>query len=544
MRNFCLILSSILLIFISSLPLSDAGEIDITPYNPVIRHAYPPYGIRIMAQTRSIWIVLIRQAEPKLITIQSALDARLDSDGCYLLSSDSGRSRILMEIYCDQKTPDNETMADYDTSTPPFSSAMDYLITLYKRTNIMVELNVAVRFPNFWYEDAIGKTISGKDNSHRSGHDSITHTGVISVQDFFNAIHESDLYRRKEKMMPLNRMIFQADFLQSGVTWGLDSIDQRSRLRNGDYMYNSYAEDIDVYVVDTGIYIQHPEFGGRAQFYYNSVDSINDDCHGHGTHVAGIVGSTSFGVAKNVTLIGVKVLDCTGLGTTFTIIAGLNAVVDRVTQTGKRSVINLSLGGDKSSILDSVIQEIALNYNIVVVVAAGNDYDDACSYSPSDLGQSDTILVVSAADYNDVRPQWANKGPCVDLSAPGLSILSTWKGSSTATAILSGTSMATPFVAGTAALVLQQRPDYTVAQTCFLIRDGATPNVVSGATNDGGGRNFLYSLVDPNTVNTTNPPTFSPTPPNDHLIGSGSSKSTITLLQSLIFLIIGLFYLC
>lgn len=540
MRQFCIIL----FLFIGSLLHSNVNAIEITPYEPVIRHAYPPFGMKLMAQTRTIWIILIRQPEPKLTTIQSTLDAHLTSDGCYLLSSDSGRSRILMEIYCDQKTPDNETIDDYDTSIPTFHNTMDYLIGLYQRTSIMVELSVIVRFPNFWYENSLSQTVSGKisDTGIGSG-------GVLSIQEFFDALHDSDLYRRKEKPTPLNKMVFNADFVQSGVTWGLDSIDQRSRLRDGEYTFNSYAQDIDVYVVDTGIYVQHPEFGGRAQFYYNSVDSINDDCHGHGTHVAGIVGSTSYGVAKNVSLIAVKVLDCTGVGSTFTIISGLNAVVDRATQTGKKSVINLSLGGDKSVILDSVIQEIALTYNIVVVVAAGNDGDDACYYSPSDLGQSDTILVVSASDYNDAKPSWANKGACVDLSAPGLSILSTWRGSPTATAILSGTSMATPFVAGTAAMVLQQRPDYTVAQTCLLIRNGATPNIVSNASPDGGGRNFLYSLVDPNALmtipDTTSPPTTSvpiPLPPNDLLTGSSSTKTFVTNIIP--FLMIGLLYLC
>lgn len=537
MRLLCIFFTSILL-FISFLP-SNVDAIEITPYAAVTRHAYPPFGMKLMAQTRTIWIIMIRQPEPKLTTIQTALDNHLTSDGCYLLSSDSGRSRILMEIYCDQKTPDNETINDYDTTVPSFHNTMDYLIGLYTRTNIMVELSVIVRFPNFWYEDSLGRTISGRSSNTGIGESPMT------IQDFFDAIHESDRYRRKEKPTPLNKMIFSSDFVQSGVTWGLDSIDQRSRLRDGEYNFNSYAQDIDVYVVDTGIYVQHPEFGGRAQFYYNAVDSINDDCHGHGTHVAGIVGSTNYGVAKNVSLIGVKVLDCTGVGSTFTIISGLNAVVDRVAQTGKRSVINLSLGGDKSTILDSVIQEIALTYNIVVAVAAGNDGDDACHYSPSDLGQSDTILVVSASDYNDAKPSWANKGPCVDLSAPGLSILSTWKASGTA--ILSGTSMATPFVAGTAALILQQRPDYTVSQTCSLIRNGATPNIISNASPDGGGRNFLYSLVDPNAIITTSPPTVTSSPgpstPND-LLGSGSSKTSSITNIILPFLMIGLLYLC
>lgn len=539
MRHFCILFSSILLFLSLQQVGIEAADttIEITPYTPVTRHAYPPFGMKLMAQTRTIWIIMIRQSEPKLTTIQNTLDNHLNSDGCYLLSSDSGRSRILMEIYCDQKTPDNETVNDYDRATPSFHTTMDYLIGLYTRTNIMVELSVIVRFPDFWYENSFAQTLSGKPSTTGVG------DGGMSISEFFEAIHASDAYRRKEKIVPLNKMIFNSNFFQSGVTWGLDSIDQRSNLRDGVYNFNSYAEDIDVYVVDTGIYVQHPEFGGRAQFYYNSVDSINDDCHGHGTHVAGIVGSTSYGVAKNVSLIGVKVLDCTGVGSTFTIISGLNAVVDRVTQTGKRSVINLSLGGDKSTILDSVIQEIALSYNIVVVVAAGNDGDDACHYSPSDLGQSDTILVVSASDYNNMKPLWANKGECVDLSAPGLSILSTWKGS--LTAILSGTSMATPFVAGTAAMVLQQKRDYTVAQTCALIRNGATPNVISGATSVGGGRNFLYSLVDPNTIITPNPP--SPPAPIPSLPGDllGSSASRSHIISTIIpLLLIGLLYLC
>ncbi len=506
-------------------------------YPAVTRHAYPPHGINRMALTRSMWIIMIKQAEPKLNSIQQGLNIRFQSDGCYLLNSDNGLNRLLMEIYCDRETLDNDTSITTPPETIPFSRSLDYLLLYYSRSNILIESSVIVRYPKFWYDDGSVTRFSGGGNKDE--------IGVKSIQDFFNDIHENDQYTKKEKVPPLNKMIFHADFLQSDVTWGLDRIDQRNGVRDGRYTYNSYAENIDAYIVDTGINVNHLEFNGRAIFHYNSIDNINDDCQGHGTHVAGIIGSETYGVAKNVTLIAIKVLDCTGTGTTFNIIAGLNAAVNRIVQTGKRSVINLSLGGDKSSILDSVIQDIALNYNVVVVVAAGNDGDNACNYSPSDLGQSNTILVVSASDYNDMRPLWANKGECVDVSAPGLSILSTWKGSLTALASLSGTSMATPFVVGVVALVLQQRPTITVAETCALITTSATPNVIIAASSDGGGKNLLYSLVDPNTIGT---PTPSPSPPvipiTSSPISSDSNSPLSTSPLLMIFSIICLLYLC
>lgn len=523
------------------------GKTDrIGDYTPVTRHAYPPFGLKKMALTKSIWIILIRQGEPRLSTIEEALNTRLQSDNCYLLNSDNGKSNLLMEIYCNQVTSDNETVVDYDSSIIPFTHTLDYLLLFFRRASIMIEMSVIVRFPSFRYDDRDTTTLFDGRGGGGTGDNE---NGVMSVQDFFNSIHESDMYRSKERPTPLNRMVYSADFLQNGVTWGLDRIDQRGDIRDGQYNFNTYAEDVDVYVVDTGINVGHDEFEGRALFYYNSIDNINDDCLGHGTHVAGIVGSRSYGVAKNVTLIAIKVLDCSGTGSTFTIIAGLNAVVNRATQTGKRSVINLSLGGDKSAILDSVIQDIALYHNIVVVVAAGNDGDDACNYSPSNLGQSDTILVVSASDSNDMKPMWANKGACVDLTAPGLSILSTWKGSASALATISGTSMACPFGAGVAALVLQQKPTITVSDACSLIRNSATPNVVAGASSVGGGKNLLYSLVDPNTIIPTNsPPTpsFTPPPPPPAPINLDNHsglphRMTIALLLPLI---IGLFYLC
>jgi subtilisin family serine protease len=522
----------------------------IKPYPPVTRHAYPPHGVRQMALTRSMWIIMIKQGEPQLNVIEQGLNSRLLSDGCYLLNSDNGLNRLLMEIYCDRETSDDD---DVIIATPettiPFTRTLDYLLLYYSRSNILIEASVVVRYPTFWYDDysssgggggASRFAVSGGGGGNKD------EIGVKSIQDFFNDIHENDLYRKKEKTPPLNKMIFHADFLQPDVTWGLDRIDQRNGVRDGRYTYNSFAENIDVYIVDTGINVNHLEFNGRAIFHYNSIDNINDDCQGHGTHVAGIVGSQSYGVAKNVSLIAIKVLDCTGTGTTFNIVAGLNAAVNRIIQTGKRSVINLSLGGDKSSILDSVIQDIALNYNVVIVVAAGNDADNACNYSPSGLGQSNTILVVSASDYNDMKPLWANKGECVDVSAPGLSILSTWKGSLTAVASLSGTSMATPFVVGVVALVLQQRPTMTVAETCALITTSATPNVIVAATSDGGGKNLLYSLVDPNVIESTpSPPSPTPLPTTSNPTVSSGSNSRLSIAPLfMIFSIVYLFYLC
>jgi subtilisin family serine protease len=424
---------------------------------PSVRHDFAPTGMHALAAIQSSWIIGVTHWHSQTALDTVALAVPLARDGCYLLRSNADTLYILLEIYCESE------------SERPLSHAVEWLAERYGAANVQAERNVPMRNGLFWY----GNTVNMQEMLYATS---------------LPARHRmTKAYRRK----------MDAAFVQTGATWGLDRIDQHGGLLNGQYDYDTLGQDVDVYIVDTGLLVNHTQFGGRASFYYNSVDLIDTDCLGHGTHVAGIVGSALYGVAKGVHLIGIKVLDCTGTGSTFTIIDGLRAVLERIAQTGRRSVINLSLGGDRSPVLESALLAIASMNNTAVVVAAGNEGADACLYSPSALGQAGNVLVVGASDYTDTRPWWSNTGACVDLSAPGLSILSTWIGSSnSATAVLSGTSMASPFVAGVAALVLQMNPSLDITQVNTLITSQSTPNVINGATLLGGGRRLLYSLVD------------------------------------------------
>lgn len=276
---------------------------------------------------------------------------------------------------------------------------------------------------------------------------------------------------------------------QSPATWGLDRIDQRNLPLNNSYTYNYTGNGVNAYIIDTGILITHSEFGGRASVAYDAIgDGRNGiDCNGHGTHVAGTVGGSTYGVAKQVKLYAVRVLDCSGSGTTSGVIAG----VDWVTQHAvKPAVANMSLGGGTSTSLDTAVRNSILS-GVTYAIAAGNSNRDACKFSPARVSEA---LTVGATTSTDSRASYSNYGSCLDLFAPGSSITSAWYTSTTAINTISGTSMATPHVAGVAALYLQANPTASPAQVASAIKGAATPNVVINA-----GRNspnlLLYSLL-------------------------------------------------
>jgi aqualysin 1 len=283
--------------------------------------------------------------------------------------------------------------------------------------------------------------------------------------------------------------IIHGDTTQTGATWGLDRIDQRDRPLNGTYTYTPTGAGVHAYIIDTGIRVTHSQFGGRASVAFDSIgDGQNGiDCNGHGTHVAGTVGGSTYGVAKGVTLHAVRVLDCSGNGTDSGVIAG----VDWVTANhANPAVANMSLGGGASPTLDTAVQN-SINSGVTYAIAAGNDGLDACNYSPARVAAA---ITVGNSTSTDARSSTSNYGTCLDIFAPGSSITSAWNTSDTATNTISGTSMATPHVTGVAALYLQNNPTAPPATVRNAIVSTATSGRLTGI-GTGSPNLLLYSLL-------------------------------------------------
>ncbi len=236
---------------------------------------------------------------------------------------------------------------------------------------------------------------------------------------------------------------------QSPATWGLDRINQKALPLDNSYSYENTASDVTAFVIDTGILATHNEFGGRVLTGWSAIAAGGTtDCNGHGTHVAATIGGSTYGVAKGISFVPVRVLDCAGSGFISDVIAGINWAV--ANKPAGPSVISMSLGGGASQLLDNAVNA-AIAANITVVVAAGNSNANACNYSPARVPNA---ITVGATDNRDVLASFSNTGSCVDISAPGVNITSAWIGSNSATNIISGTSMATPHVTGAVALAL------------------------------------------------------------------------------------------
>ncbi len=296
--------------------------------------------------------------------------------------------------------------------------------------------------------------------------------------------------------------VVRANTTQSGATWGLDRIDQRNLPLSGNYTYGPTGAGVSAYIIDTGINMTHAEFGGRASVAYDAVgDGQNGtDCNGHGTHVSGTVGGATYGVARGVKLYAVRVLGCDGSGSNSGVIAG----VDWVTRNAvKPAVANMSLGGGASSALDTAVKN-SIASGVTYAVAGGNENANACTSSPADVPAA---ITVGATTSGDARASFSNFGSCLDVFAPGQDITSAWIGSTSATNTISGTSMATPHVAGVAALYLQGNPGASPATVAGAITGSATPSKVSGPGS--GSPNLL--LYAPLTAGTT-PPTTPPPP--------------------------------
>lgn len=292
-------------------------------------------------------------------------------------------------------------------------------------------------------------------------------------------------------------------------SWGLDRIDQRDLPLNDTYNYDYTGEGVNAYIIDTGVRPSHQEFSGRYHHGYDFIDNDSDasDCHGHGTHVAGTVGGTTYGVAKNVEIWSVRVLDCNSSGQWSQIISGIDWVAENHQSP---AVANMSLGGSANSSVDDAVKNLVAS-GVVTAVAGGNDNANACNYSPARVNEA---LTAGATESDDDRSSFSNYGTCLDIFGPGTSITSSSNQCDTCSTSMSGTSMASPHVTGVAALVRQAHPDYTAAQVFDAIINMGTANVVNNA-GTGSPNLLLYGRESssPSPTPTTAPPTATPTTP-------------------------------
>jgi subtilisin family serine protease len=456
-----------------------------------------------------------REAERAQFLID--LEAAVSRDKCDLSFSDTGSPLVLFTVHC--AFLKNEPWSTRRAPLPALNETRHFLASRHYKVRQLEYLQRSR--VHYWYGGS-------KENLD------------VILESYF---HRPAAPEKAQKAS------VGARYVEMMAQWALSRIDIHYGLLDSLYIYNQLGSSTDIYVMDTGILTSHVEFSGgtRAQFLVNTVgDGIDTDCNGHGTMVASLAGGTQFGVAKNCTLWAVKVLGCSGLGDTFTIVAGAMAVVEQAaSRPGRRAVASFSLGGDPSTSIDDAMLYLLAN-NISVVVAAGNEYGDACQFSPSRLGGNTDVICVGASDVYDNKPAFSNYGQCVSISAPGVNVTGAYATSDTATIVLSGTSMATPLVSGVVALVYDQvPPDYTPADVYALLNAWATPNVVQGATLNTGGRNLVYSLVvfgqepDLPTAPTPTAPPDSPDLLRDDQ-NTGSQQHTLSLLLFMLALLFAL----
>ncbi|WP_169732398.1 S8 family serine peptidase [Haloglycomyces albus] len=274
---------------------------------------------------------------------------------------------------------------------------------------------------------------------------------------------------------------------QSNPTWGLDRVDQRDLPMDDTYNWDNDGNGVHAYIIDTGINTSHQEFSGRTAPGYDAVGGGTDDCNGHGTHVAGTVAGSEYGVAKEATVVPVRVLDCNGSGSFDGVVDGIEWVANNA---NKPAVANMSLGADNSSALNDSVDN-AVASGVTFAVAAGNGDNDACNNTPA--GAND-VLTVAASDSSDGKASFSAWGSCIEVFAPGVNITSAWHTSDSATNTISGTSMASPHVAGAVAIYLSENPSASTTEVENWVVDNASTNKISNP--EGSPNRLLHTLLD------------------------------------------------
>ena len=291
---------------------------------------------------------------------------------------------------------------------------------------------------------------------------------------------------------------------QSNPPWGLDRIDSKTGLDNT-YNYSGTGNGVNVYVIDTGVMAAHSDFSGRVGNGYSAISGGGtEDCNGHGTHVSGTILGSSYGVAKKATLHPVRVLDCQGSGTMDSILSGIEWVASNAKLP---AVANMSLGGNKVQSINDAVSK-AISRGVVFVVAAGNSSDDSCRYSPASTPDA---ITVAACDRADASASFTSFGSCVDVYAPGVSILSAGISGNTSSATMSGTSMASPHTAGVVALLLEKSPSASPSAITGQLINNATRGVISSVPS-GTANLLIFSSSNGGTPTPTPAPTPTPTP--------------------------------